>query len=80
MAVCQSGQPILDSTFCRRLIESVRMMACVTCASRCEASHCIACVTASTSMVRLEVVTLWGSCDGANTASTMHCTDVLPSS
>ena len=25
MAVCQSGQPIPDSTFCRRFIESVRM-------------------------------------------------------
>ena len=59
MAVCQSGQPIPDSTFCRRFIESVRMMACVICASRLEASHCIARVTASTSMVRLEVVTLW---------------------
>ena len=34
MAVCQSGQPIPDSTFCRRFIESVRMMACVICASR----------------------------------------------
>ena len=56
MAVCQSGQPIPDSTFCRRFIESVRMMACVIRASRWEASHCIACVTASTSMVRLEVV------------------------
>ena len=34
MAVCQSGQPIPDSTFCRRFIESVRMMACVIRASR----------------------------------------------
>ena len=59
MAVCQSGQPIPHSTFCRRFIESVRMMACVICASRWEAGHCIACVTASTSMVRLEVMTLW---------------------
>ena len=33
MAVCQSGQPIPDSTFCRRFIESVRMKACVSCAS-----------------------------------------------
>ena len=48
MAVCQSGQPIPDSTFCRRFSESVRMMACVICAHW-EASHCIACVTASTS-------------------------------
>ena len=32
MAVCQSGQPIPDSTFCRRFIESVKMMACVICA------------------------------------------------
>ena len=56
MAVCQSGQPIPDSTFCRRFIESVRIMACVICESRWEASHCIACVTASTSKVRLEVV------------------------
>ena len=49
---------IPDSTFCRRFIESVRMMAWVICASRWEASHCIACVTASNSMVRLEVVTV----------------------
>ena len=35
---------------------SVRMMASVICASCMEASHCIACVTAFTSMVRLEVV------------------------
>ena len=55
MAVCQSGQPIPGSTFCRWFIKSVRMMACVVCASHWEASHCIACITASTSMVRLEV-------------------------
>ena len=35
------------------------MTACVICASRRVANHCIACVTASTSMVRLDVVTLW---------------------
>ena len=67
MAVCQSGQPIPDSTFCSRFIESVRMMACVICSSCWEASHRIACVCASTSMVRLEVVTLWAplfSCTG----------------
>ena len=40
MAVCQSGQPIPDCTFCRRFIESVRMMACVICESRWEASRC----------------------------------------
>ena len=39
------------------LIESVRMMACVICASRLEASPCIAYVTTFTSMARLEVVT-----------------------
>ena len=44
---------------CSRLIESVRMMACVICASHWEASHCLAYVTASTSRIRLEVVTLW---------------------
>ena len=54
MVVCQSGQPIPNSTCCSRFIESVRMMACVVCASCWEASHCIAFVTASTSMVRLE--------------------------
>ena len=59
MAVCQSGQSIPDSIFCRRFIESVRLMACVICALRWEASYCIACVTASAFMVRLEVVTLW---------------------
>ena len=59
MAVCQSVQPILHSIFCRMVIESMNMMACVIRAWRWEASHCIACVTASTSMVRLEVVTLW---------------------
>ena len=32
MVVCQSGQPIPDSTLCRRFIESVEMMACVICA------------------------------------------------
>ena len=53
MAVCQSGQPIPDYTFCRKFIESVRMVACVICSSCWEASHCIACVTDSTSMVRL---------------------------
>ena len=42
MAVCQSGQPIPDSTFCRRFTESVRMMACVICVSSWEASHYIA--------------------------------------
>ena len=51
MAVCQSAQPIPDSSVCRTFIESVRMMACAICASRWEASHCFACVTASTSMV-----------------------------
>ena len=45
MAVWQSGQPIPDCTFCSRFIESVRMMACVACVSRWEASHFIACVT-----------------------------------
>ena len=59
MAVCQPGQPILDSTYCRRFIGSMRMMACVICASCWQASHCITCVTASASMVRLEVMTLW---------------------
>ena len=59
MAVCQSGLPSPDPTFCRRFIESVRMMACVVCVSLWEASHCIACVTASISFVRLEIVTLW---------------------
>ena len=54
---CQLGQPMPDSTFCSRFIESVRMMACP--ASRWEASHCIACVTAFTSVARVEVVTLW---------------------
>ena len=49
----------VDSTFCSRFIESARVMACLICASRWEASHCIACVTASASMVRLEVMTLW---------------------
>ena len=60
MAVCHLGQPIPDSTFCSRFIEFVRMMACVICAPLWQASsHCIARVTASTSMVRMEVVTLW---------------------
>ena len=75
MAVCQSGQPIPDCTFCRMFIESVRMMACVICASRWEASHCIACVTASTSMVRLEIVTLWAplfSCTGLPPCLTLN--------
>ena len=54
MAVCQSAQPIPDSTFCNRFIESIRMIASVIWASRWEVSHCIACVTASASMVRLE--------------------------
>ena len=47
-------QPIPESTWYSRSTESVRMMACVTM----EVSHCIACVTASASMVRLEVGTL----------------------
>ena len=57
MAVCQSEQPSQDCTFCSRFIESVRIMACVICASRWEASHFIACVTSSPSIVGLEVVT-----------------------
>ena len=59
MAGCQSGQPIPDSTFCRRFIESVRMMACVICESHWQVSYCIAFVTGSTFMVRMEVMTLW---------------------
>ena len=39
MAVCQSEQPIADSIFCSRFIECVRMIACVICASRWEASR-----------------------------------------
>ena len=59
MSVWQSGQPIPESTFCKRFIEPVRMMACVNYVSVISgASHCIACVTASTSLVRLEVVTV----------------------
>ena len=46
MVVSQSGQPIPDSTFCRRFIESVKMMACVICASRWEASRCVVCLPA----------------------------------
>ena len=42
MVVCQSGQPIPDSTFCRRFIESVRMMACVNHESRWEAIATVA--------------------------------------
>ena len=42
----QSGQSILDSTFCSRFILSVRMVAHVTCVLRLEASHSITCVTA----------------------------------
>ena len=70
MAVCQSGQPITDSTYCRRFIESVRMTACVICASRWEASHCITCVTATTSNVRLKVMILW--------APLSSCADLPP--
>ena len=58
MAVCQSGQATLDSIFCSKVIEYERMMAYVICAARWETNHCVACVTASTSKVRLEVVTL----------------------
>ena len=38
VAVCQSGQPIPDSNFCSRFVESVRTMACVICAPCWEAS------------------------------------------
>ena len=62
MAVCQSGQPIPDSTFCRRFIESVRIMACVICASRWEASHCITCVSQNWKSALLDVPHLWNSC------------------
>ena len=44
---------------CRRFIEFVRMIVYVIYLSRREASLCIACVTASTSMVRPEVMTLY---------------------
>ena len=56
-----------DSTSCRRFIESVRIKTCVIYESLWETSHCAACVTTSTSMVRLEIVTLWAplsSCTG----------------
>ena len=77
LAVCQSRQPIQDSTFCSRFIESARMLACVICASCWEVSHCIACVTTSTSMVGLEVVTLWAPLSSC----TVHppCLTVTPS-
>ena len=48
MAACQSGQPVPDSTFCMSFIESLRMMACVICASRWEASQ----TTASCKLAR----------------------------
>ena len=53
--LCASqGSPFQTPPFAGgRFIESVRMMACAICASRWEASHCIACVTASMSMARL---------------------------
>ena len=39
--LCTSrGSPSKPSTFCRRFIESVKMMACVISASHWEASHC----------------------------------------
>ena len=67
VAVRQSGQLTPDSTFCSRFIESVRMMAWVICASRWGASHYIACVTASASMARLEVMTLWAQLSSVGT-------------
>ena len=51
------------------------MMACTVCALCWKASHCIACVTASTTMVRLEVVTVWAplfSCTVLPTCLTMY--------
>ena len=76
MDVYQSQQPIPDSTFCMRFTEFVIMMACVLSASRWKASHCIACVIASTPMVRLEVVTLWvplSSCTVLPPCLTVNC-------
>ena len=57
--LCASGgSPFQTPPFAAGSL-SVRIMACVIFESRYEANHCITCVTASTSMVRLEVVTLW---------------------
>ena len=54
----QSGRPIPFSTFCGKLVESVRMMACVVRLSPLETIQRRAWVTASTSIVKLEVETV----------------------
>ena len=59
---CQPGLPISFYTFCSRLIESVRMMACEVWLSPLEAIQRRACVTASISIVKLVVETLRMHC------------------
>ena len=54
----QSGLPIPLFTFCSKLIESARMMASVVRLSASEAIQRRAWVTASTSIVKLEVETV----------------------
>ena len=71
MSVCQLGQHTPDSS-------SVRMMAmCNRCVSLLEASHCIACLTASTDMVK-QVCLLVGcltSQQRANVSQGRICSD-----
>ena len=69
----------------RRFIESVKMMVCVIRASCWEAFATVLHVTASTSMVRLEVVTLWAPLSSCTvlppclTVITMSCGLLLAS-
>ena len=58
IGTCQSGLPISLFTFCSKITESVKMMACVTCRSPVEAIHQRAWVTVSTSIVKLVVETI----------------------
>ena len=60
--IFQSGIPILFFTFCNKFIESVRMMAYVVRLSPLEAIQRRAWVTASTSIVQLEVETIVIGC------------------
>ena len=57
----QPGLPIPLLTFCSKFIDSVRMMARVVCLSPLEAIQRRAWVTASTSIVKLEVETVWAA-------------------
>ena len=73
--------PMPYFTFGSRLIESVRMIACVEWLSLLEAIQRRACVTAAISIVKLDVVTLYFVTGGTvfvDGGRTLLCSDAPP--